>query len=230
MASISGTDPSAQAAADPSSALASATQGGLDKNAFMKLLVAQIAHQDPTKPMDDTAFVAQLAQFSSLEQAMSTNSKLDTLAAQQRGVANTDTAALVGKTVTVNGNTVSIATQGAGGALKFTLGGAATDVTVNIKDQTGTVVRSIKLGAEAAGKVNVSWDGKNDSGVAQPVGTYTVSVDAKGQGGGAVQVTQQTTGVLQSVSFAAGYTQLILADGTTAPASDLVSVDAPAAK
>jgi len=60
-------------------ALTSATQGqqSLGKDDFMKLLVAQISHQDPLKPMDDTAFVSQLAQFSSLEQTMGINQRLD---------------------------------------------------------------------------------------------------------------------------------------------------------
>ncbi len=40
----------------------------LDKNDFLKILITQLSHQDPTQPMDDKAFVAQMAQFSSLEQ------------------------------------------------------------------------------------------------------------------------------------------------------------------
>jgi flagellar basal-body rod modification protein FlgD len=42
--------------------------GGLGREAFLQLLVTQLAHQDPLKPQEDGAFIAQLAQFSSLEQ------------------------------------------------------------------------------------------------------------------------------------------------------------------
>jgi flagellar basal-body rod modification protein FlgD len=222
---VSPTDPSSAAAADPQGALSSATNRGLDKNAFLKLLVAQISHQDPLKPMDDTAFVAQLAQFSALEQQMGTNSKLDALAAQQQGVGNTNLASLVGKQISIRGDSATLSGDGTGAPIHFSLAAPATDVTVSIKDASGTVVRTMKLGAEPGGNVQVTWDGKSDSGVAQPPGAYKISVSAKGSNGAAVQVNQQSSGVLKQVSFADGYAKLILADGTSAPASDLVSID-----
>jgi len=228
MTTVSSTDRTSQAVSDPSGALASAAGGkALGKDAFLKLLVAQIQHQDPMKPMDDTAFVSQLAQYSALEQQLGTNTRLDTMSAQQKGVANTEIAALVGKTVTINGDTATLSGDGTGSPVRFTLGAPATDVNVTIKDGAGNIVRTIKLGAEPSGTVKFTWDGKNDSGQTQPAGIYKVSVDAKAAGGGSVQVTQQTSGVLKSVSFDEGYAKLTLADGTSAPASNLVSVDAP---
>lgn len=49
----------------------------LDKDAFLKLLVTQLRYQDPTKPMDDTSFIAEMAQFSSLEQMQNMNKTME---------------------------------------------------------------------------------------------------------------------------------------------------------
>jgi flagellar basal-body rod modification protein FlgD len=73
------------------------TNNGLDRNAFLKLLTTQLANQDPMKPMDDTAFIAQLAQFSSLEQMQTMNGTLTALATSQSAF---DAAGLIGRTAT----------------------------------------------------------------------------------------------------------------------------------
>lgn len=53
--------------------------GGLGKDAFLKILLAQMRNQDPLNPTDGTAMVAQLAQFSTLEQMQNLNDKIDQL-------------------------------------------------------------------------------------------------------------------------------------------------------
>ncbi len=65
------------------------TVDGVNENEFLQLLVAQIQYQDPTNPTDSTAFVTQLAQFSSLEQLVAIHSDLDSLS--QSGSTSTST-------------------------------------------------------------------------------------------------------------------------------------------
>lgn len=81
-------------AADPKSA---AIKNQVDYNSFLKLLVAQMKNQDPTKPMDSTEYVAQLATFSQVEQSVQMNSRLDQIL-QGSALAQAD--AIIGKTVT----------------------------------------------------------------------------------------------------------------------------------
>ena len=52
----------------------------LGRDAFLSLLVTQLQHQDPTQPMDNSQFIAQLAQFSSLEQLQQANQTLTEIA------------------------------------------------------------------------------------------------------------------------------------------------------
>jgi flagellar basal-body rod modification protein FlgD len=57
------------------------TSKELGKDAFLQLLTTQLAHQDPMQPQADTEFIAQLAQFSSLEQLQSMRTTMDSIAA-----------------------------------------------------------------------------------------------------------------------------------------------------
>jgi flagellar basal-body rod modification protein FlgD len=54
-------------------------QNTLDYTAFLRLLIAELKNQDPTKPMDSAQYMAQLASFSNVEQAVKTNAKLDAM-------------------------------------------------------------------------------------------------------------------------------------------------------
>ena len=69
---------------------------GLGKDDFMKILITQLTHQDPTEPMKDTEFIAQMAQFSTLEQITNMTQDFSKLA----GILSTSQAlGLLGRTV-----------------------------------------------------------------------------------------------------------------------------------
>lgn len=81
----------------------------LDRDAFMQLLIAQMKNQDPTEPTSNEQFIAQLAQFSSLDEMKGVNENLVALAALQQGNALmaqlTDASVLIGKTIIYNTET-----------------------------------------------------------------------------------------------------------------------------
>ena len=80
----------------------------LGKDDFLKMMIAQLKHQDPMNPMDGTAFTAQLAQFSSLEQLQNVNTQLTSFTKQQQALGNSQAVNLIGKQVLAKGNTVSV--------------------------------------------------------------------------------------------------------------------------
>ncbi len=94
----------------------------LDYNAFLKLLIAQMKNQDPTKPIDSTEFVAQLAAFSNVEQGIKTNSKLDSL---MTSLALTQADGLIGHTIT----SADGKTSGEVESVRITTGGAVATLT-----------------------------------------------------------------------------------------------------
>jgi len=87
------------------STTATSSTNTLDKNTFLKLLTTQLQNQDPLNPMDSTAFTAQLAQFSSLEQLTNVNTNLTSLITSQNTLLHGMSVNLIGKTVTTNDGT-----------------------------------------------------------------------------------------------------------------------------
>lgn len=78
------------------------TTNSLDKNTFLKLFTTQLKNQDPLNPMDATAFTAQLAQFTSLEQLYNVNDNLKTLLSTQNSLLSHMSANLIGKQIVMN--------------------------------------------------------------------------------------------------------------------------------
>ncbi|OKO81447.1 flagellar basal body rod modification protein [Bradyrhizobium sp. NAS80.1] len=78
------------------------SSNSVDYNTFLQLLIAEMKNQDPTNPMDTSQYMSQFAQLSTVEQAMQTNNKLDSLLSSQ---ALSQADALIGKTVSFTDST-----------------------------------------------------------------------------------------------------------------------------
>jgi len=207
---------------NPTSATGQAVedQTTLGKDDFLKLLVAQLEHQNPTDPMDSTAFVAQLAQFSSLEQLTGVNDRLETIAMGQAGLITGQSIDLVGKTIVYPGETLEM--DGSSSAeYRYDLDSSAASVEVTIKNAAGETVRTLKGTGLSSGVNEGVWDGMDSSGNPVPAGQYTLSISAVDDNGDKVGVQTFTVGKVKGVTFENGYPELLIGSGRVSSADVL---------
>ncbi|NMB73983.1 MAG: flagellar hook assembly protein FlgD [Myxococcales bacterium] len=183
----------------------------LNRQDFLNLLIAQMSMQDPLNPADPAQFMAQLAQFSNVEQLIRANDKLDQLALSQAAMSGTAVASLVGRTVTVQGDRVTLPTEGSA-ELAYHLPAAGSEMVLNITDASGKVVRSVPLGELAAGPGRYTWDGRDGSGNRLPAGEYTFSVTGRDSDGEPLTASGRVTGVVTGVSYEKGYPEILIGD------------------
>lgn len=143
---------------------------------FMRLLVAQLSNQDPLNPQESSDFIAQLAQFSSLEQLINVNDRIDGLALSFAAMASSQVVSFIGKEVVARGDSLRLdfdrPTE-----INFTLDGNETAAWVEIRDAEGEVVREIPIDDLSSGGHEVVWDGRSmDRGEPLPAGSYTYDV------------------------------------------------------
>jgi flagellar basal-body rod modification protein FlgD len=190
---------------------------------FLRLLVTQLQHQDPLKPMEAREFTTQLAQFSMLEQAFQTNQHLKTLSLYEASANNAMATSFIGREVTALGDSVLLAEGGA--PVAFRLKGDAVRTDVLLLDASGKVVRSLALGRKSAGEQTLIWDGKDQHGRLLPAGTYRFEVVAQDARGAAVEVDRYLRGRVTSTLFRDGQTSVMI-NGITVPAGNVLEVRA----
>lgn len=152
--------------------------GDMNQADFIALMTAQMKNQDPFEPVDNTQMVAQLAQFSSLAGISEMGSTLKSISEKLNKTGTSDALAYVGKTVLTEGKTAYPRTIG-GFAGAVELDAAATNVHLSIANANGEVVRTVDLGAHAAGTMEFDWDGTRSDGEPAGDGPFTITAVAK---------------------------------------------------
>jgi flagellar basal-body rod modification protein FlgD len=207
------------ASASPGTGAAPRREVGKDD--FLKLLVTQLANQNPLEPMDGTGFVTQLAQFSSLEQLSGVNERLESLSTAQMGMISGQAVGLVGHTVRYEGNSVQLE-EGGTAALELELAAPA-DADVVIRDESGAIVRTMHRDGLQPGRRSVAWDGRDDRGEQLPAGRYTFEVKAADEAGNPVSVSTFSRGRVDGVSYQTGVPRLMLGN-TTIELAEVIEV------
>lgn len=149
----------------------------LGKNEFLNLLVAQLNNQNPLEPQGNGEFIAQLAQFSTVEGVEKLNSSMGELLSGYQSSQALQASSLVGRKVIIPTDKAVVDTREtfkASAVLPVSSG----NVYVNVYDNAGAAVNRINLGQQSAGSVSFMWDGKDSSGNLMPPGTYRFEAQA----------------------------------------------------
>lgn len=132
----------------------------LGQDAFLQLMITQMKNQDPLSPQNNSEFVAQLAQFSSVQGLEKLNTSFNTFTSGFSSNQALQASSLVGRSVNVESKTSILAT---GGIVSGTVAvpSSTSDMKINIYSSTGALAAQIPVGAAAKGETSFRWDGHN---------------------------------------------------------------------
>ena len=187
-------------------------KSSLDQDSFLTILVAQLTHQDPLSPMEDTDMTSQLAQFSSLEQLTNINTNIQALGESMAHTDLLNAVSFIGKDVKADGYNISINDKKVS-TIYYGFGEPVTGIMMNIYDKDGAIIRTVELGSKEAGTYQYDWDGKDDSGNLMEDGSYGVGILGEDVNGDAVMVRTEISGTVDAVVNEGGAQYLRLKDG-----------------
>lgn len=207
-------------AASTAKGAADSGKATVDYDSFLRLLTAQLRNQDPLAPMDATQFMTQLAQLSTVEQAMRSN---DTLAQVLDAVKSSGMRmdmALLGRTVEAASDTLAL--DGGTGSIAYTVDGVPAAVRIEVLDRNGQTLRAVD-GIPAAGRQTFTWDGRTGTGATAPDGLYTVRITAKDKDGNALETASVVSDTVSEVRNVDGVSRLVLKSGAVVDADAVLS-------
>jgi flagellar basal-body rod modification protein FlgD len=137
------------------------TSNELGKTEFLELMIAKLNNQDPLKPQDDAQFIAELAQFSTVEGIQNMSDGFEDLAVSYKSSQALQASSLVGGAVTVSGNDSSLLRTGELVYGMAEVPPGADEIFLQIEDEFGQIVEDVPLGYQANGELTFKWDGAN---------------------------------------------------------------------
>lgn len=189
-----------------------------DFETFLTLLTAQMRNQDPLKPMDATAFVAELATFSSVEQQIQTNAKLDALLSSISRNGAVGISAWIGKTVgyegpvNYSGQPVQVGTP---------VDPAADSATLIVRDLEGREIERVGIPTDTD---SIMWPMAGAATPAPASGLYRIEVSSFRNGVELGVRNVSISGEAVAVRIDGGVAKIILSSGVEIPASEINSI------
>jgi flagellar basal-body rod modification protein FlgD len=197
-----------------------------DYDMFLRLMTAQLKNQDPLQPLDGTEFVAQLAQFSGVEQQIKTNERLDSLLGALTRSAAEVSLGFLGRTVETASSKVELE-AGAPASFAFEIAKPAKKAVAVVTDADGIEVRKLDVDAATLGRREAVWDGFDGFGNPAPAGVYDIRVDLYDDAGKKVIETLPvlTRAKVVEARIGADTSTLVLSNGAEAAMADLRAIE-----
>jgi flagellar basal-body rod modification protein FlgD len=190
--------------AEPTVSTETKDKSVLGKDDFMTLLLVQLQHQDPTEPMDSEKILTQTSQLASLESSSNTNKALEELAASLGSAQQFTTIAAIGKTADLGSNAITLA-EGSTSSFEIYFPSDINQGSVQIVDDSGSLVKTIDVGTNKSGVYQFDWDGLDNSGNVAKSGIYSVNASYTDPDGNDLK-TRLGSYPIESVRFDGGKT------------------------
>ncbi len=168
---------------------------------FMNLLVTELTHQDPFKPMENSEMATQISQFAAVSGIDELNTSFDGLSTNLTSGQVLQATSLVGRQVMIPSDKGYLATGGSVSGSAF-LSDSASNLSLRVTNSNGELVREMSLGSHEEGEFSFTWDGADDSGEYLPSGIYQMTLQGD-MGGESVSPQVLTDAEVESVSMGA---------------------------
>lgn len=193
----------------------------LGKDDFMKLLLVELQHQDPTEPMDSEKILSQTSQLATLEASENTNKALSDLAASLGNSQQFSTISAIGKTADIGSNAL-VLDEGSDTTFEIYFPDDVERGNVEILDVNGNILKTLDVGTNPKGVYQFTWDGTDSSGNAVNSGIYYSTASYTNPNGDAL-TTRVGAYPIESVRFENGET-FVKVGSNYVPLSQIVEV------
>ena len=178
----------------------------LGKDAFLKLLVAQMQNQDPLEPQSNEEFIQQLAQLTQVEELMDMNKGFESIFLALNSMNNSSMTQLLGTQVVAYGNQFHYSGEG-NVEIHYQANVDTSACKMIVKDESGSVVWAGPVDNLKSGEGSFEWDGKDFDGNPLEEGNYSFTLEGTTSDGTPVEINEIMVGVVDGMSYLDGIPQ-----------------------
>jgi flagellar basal-body rod modification protein FlgD len=212
---------SSASSSNSASSAASLPSSTISSQDFLSLLVSELRNQDPMNATSVTDFINQMTAYTNFSQQQSINSNLNALAGAFSSLVTLNSVNYIGHVVEAKTDTAELRDGNA--VFGYSLSGAATDVSITIKNAAGKTVWT-GTGSGQPGSNTFAWDGKDSAGhQLLDGGRYTISVTATDAVGNSVFNYATITGAVTGLDTSTGAPSLTV-NGMPVSVSSIIGV------